>query len=217
MIGLGQGLLHDIILLKDGEEISAKVLEVNEEAIKYKVYSNQDGPIYTKLKEDIFLIKYSNGDKEVFSIKSTSKPKAKKILLSGASTFMYESGQENENFHSSTSIALLASVGGFLTKDVILGVSLAFNSFSSGDQALTSSVIGPFLRGYLNNTYAQVGYSINSDINTSSLGIGHQLYLNEGESVSINPAIIYYNSTYNSWENITQNGILIGCSIEIHL
>ena len=66
MIGFGQ----DNILLKNGEEISATVIEVTPELIKYKKYSNLNGPIYTVFNKDVFLIKYENGEKDVFSIKS---------------------------------------------------------------------------------------------------------------------------------------------------
>jgi hypothetical protein len=61
---------QDIITLKNGNEIQAKVLEVGTHDIKYKKFENQEGPTYTTLKAEIFMIKYQNGDKDVF----TSKP-----------------------------------------------------------------------------------------------------------------------------------------------
>src|ERR1022692_3622148 len=58
---------QDIITLKDGTEITAKITEVNPDNIRYKEYNNLDGPIYTISKSTIFMLKYSNGKKEVIS------------------------------------------------------------------------------------------------------------------------------------------------------
>ncbi|MDR1652776.1 MAG: hypothetical protein LBS01_03845 [Prevotellaceae bacterium] len=54
---------QDIIILKDGEEIKAKVQEIGLDNVKYKKYENQAGPTYTLMKFDIFMIKYENGAK----------------------------------------------------------------------------------------------------------------------------------------------------------
>ena len=56
---------QDNIILKNGEEINTKIIEINESNVKYKKYNNQDGPLYTISKDKIFLIKYSNGEKEI--------------------------------------------------------------------------------------------------------------------------------------------------------
>ena len=57
---------QDIIVKKDGSTIMSKVLEVNQNEIKYKKHSNQNGPIYTISKSDILSINYENGEKDVF-------------------------------------------------------------------------------------------------------------------------------------------------------
>ena len=57
---------QDIIYKTDGDEIKAKVLEVSE-VIKYKKADNADGPTYSIAKQDVFMIKYANGTKEMFS------------------------------------------------------------------------------------------------------------------------------------------------------
>lgn len=61
---------QDTIVFRNGDEIRAKVTEVNVDDIKYKLWSNQDGPTYTKRLSDIFMIKYSDGHKELFNQKS---------------------------------------------------------------------------------------------------------------------------------------------------
>lgn len=57
---------QDIIIKKNAEEIKAKILEISENSVTYKKFSNPDGPTYTLPKSEIFMIKYENGEKETF-------------------------------------------------------------------------------------------------------------------------------------------------------
>lgn len=57
---------QDIITNKSGEEIKTKVLEVTQTEIKYKKHGNTNGPTYTISKSEVFMIKYENGEKDVF-------------------------------------------------------------------------------------------------------------------------------------------------------
>ena len=56
----------DELILRDGNIILVKVQEVGISEIKYKKCSNLSGPTYSVKKDDVFLIKYSNGEKDVF-------------------------------------------------------------------------------------------------------------------------------------------------------
>jgi len=67
------GFAQDNITLRDGNEIPAKIIEINIDNIKYKKYSNLDGPLYTTSINDIFMIKYENGEKEVFEKNQVTK------------------------------------------------------------------------------------------------------------------------------------------------
>jgi uncharacterized protein (TIGR02145 family) len=69
------GKSQDIIVRKSGDEIQAKVTDIELETVKYKMFSNITGPTYTILKSDVFMIKYENGTKDVFGIKDET-PKA---------------------------------------------------------------------------------------------------------------------------------------------
>jgi len=59
-------LAQDIILKKNGDEISAKVLEITLEVVKYKTHDNLEGPTISIKIADLFMIKYENGTKHVF-------------------------------------------------------------------------------------------------------------------------------------------------------
>jgi len=55
----------DIIILKNGQEIKAKVIEIGQNEVKYKDCFNQSGPTFIKNKSEIFMIKYPNGTSTV--------------------------------------------------------------------------------------------------------------------------------------------------------
>lgn len=58
---------QDVIVMKDGSTILAKVKEVNISDIKYKKFSNQNGPIYSINKTKVMAINYEGGDKDMFN------------------------------------------------------------------------------------------------------------------------------------------------------
>lgn len=58
---------QDVIVLNDGSSIFSKVLEIDASQVKYRKYSNLDGPIYTMNITEILSIKYQNGEVENFA------------------------------------------------------------------------------------------------------------------------------------------------------
>jgi hypothetical protein len=65
---------QDIIVLKNGNEIKSKVLEMNDKEVKYKKFDNLDGPTISIFKAEIFMIKYQNGTKDVMNNENSSSP-----------------------------------------------------------------------------------------------------------------------------------------------
>lgn len=74
----------DNIILKNGEAINAKVIEITDTEIKYKKCSNLNGPTYSVYKSQVSVIKYINGTEETFpasdSTSGGSAPKSKADL-----------------------------------------------------------------------------------------------------------------------------------------
>ena len=66
-------MAQDVITLKTGEDINAKVIEIGSTEIKYKKWNNQDGPTYSQSISEVFSIKYQNGDKDIFNATATPK------------------------------------------------------------------------------------------------------------------------------------------------
>lgn len=67
---LGSGVsvfAQDLITKKDGTDIQAKILEVTSNEVKYKKFSNLEGPTFTLPKSDILIVRYENGENEVFN------------------------------------------------------------------------------------------------------------------------------------------------------
>ncbi|MBK5278721.1 MAG: hypothetical protein JJE09_07645, partial [Bacteroidia bacterium] len=64
---------QDLITYKNGNEAKGRVIEVTSTEVKFKKEDNPDGPVYSMLKSEIFMIQYANGNKEVFTDKPISK------------------------------------------------------------------------------------------------------------------------------------------------
>ena len=70
---------QDIITTKNGDEIKSKVVEITPEVVKYKKYGMDESPLVSIYKKDVFMIKYENGEKDLFNHKS--KPQSAKSIV----------------------------------------------------------------------------------------------------------------------------------------
>lgn len=64
---------QDVIVMKDGSTIVSKVLEITSSEVKYKKFTNLEGPTYAVLKSDIQVINYANGEKETFGTEQDAR------------------------------------------------------------------------------------------------------------------------------------------------
>jgi len=60
-------MAQDVIVKKDGTTVLSKVLEISSTEIKYKQWSNQDGPLYSINRSEVVSINYQNGTVEQIS------------------------------------------------------------------------------------------------------------------------------------------------------
>lgn len=67
LFSFGAMMAQDVIVKKDGSTILVKVEEINSNEIKYKKWSNLEGPTYSVSKSEISRINYQNGDVEMIS------------------------------------------------------------------------------------------------------------------------------------------------------
>lgn len=75
---------QDIITTKAGDEIEAKILEINTEEVIYKKFNYQSGPTIIISKSDVFMIKYPDGTEDVFNIDNSIPRAAEQLIIDGA-------------------------------------------------------------------------------------------------------------------------------------
>ncbi len=74
---------QDLITKKNGEDIQAKILEVNDSDIKYKRWDNLEGPTFTLKKSEILIVRYENGTNEVFKTQDVTRYAVSEYAASG--------------------------------------------------------------------------------------------------------------------------------------
>lgn len=65
------GFAQDQLFKKDNTKVDVKILEINPNEIKYKLFTYQDGPTITVAKKEVALIIYQNGVHEVITTNET--------------------------------------------------------------------------------------------------------------------------------------------------
>ena len=83
LTGICSMYAQDIIVLVNGEEIEAKVLEISSREIRYKNYNNLDGPTIVLSREDVSAINYENGTTELISSASSEPIQNARVVTSG--------------------------------------------------------------------------------------------------------------------------------------
>lgn len=81
LIGIGQEC--DNIILNDGTEISAIVKEIRLDEIVYNKCDFLEGPVFVIAKNEVFMVKYKNGEKDMIQ---ATKTESKEESLSKKST-----------------------------------------------------------------------------------------------------------------------------------
>lgn len=121
----------DIIMLKNGDEIEAKVTEIGSSEIKYKQCNNQEGPVFTIIKQDVFKIKYANGTSTLIS-EISNQQKTPITLGSGTNA-------SNDQFRGTkiaAIVGIILAILGFLVSP-LLGLLLTGIAFGIGIWALS--------------------------------------------------------------------------------
>lgn len=88
---------QDVITTKDGDEIYAKVIKIGESEIEYKKWSNLEGPVYTLKTNNIFMVKYENGEKDVFKLSPTEDVKEPQNTIESDTPIVLENNHAETN------------------------------------------------------------------------------------------------------------------------
>lgn len=87
---------QDVITTMQGEEIKAKVVKVGITEIEYKRWSNLEGPSYVLPKNQTFMIKYQNGEKDVFGSKKSEQIDADNVYRESVSVIPQKRTIDND-------------------------------------------------------------------------------------------------------------------------
>ena len=135
--------LCDILVLKNGDEVKAKVLEISPIEIKYKKCNMPEGPLYVVKKSDVFMIKYANGTKVVI--------KSEAAESNNTPTNNYNGPLK---MHSYSILAFVFSILGFITYGLLSILAIIFanmaikkirqepNIYNGEPLAKTAKIIG---------------------------------------------------------------------------
>lgn len=65
---------QDLIVKTDASQVEARVLEISPDAVRYKRFSNPDGPTYVLPVAEIRYIRYANGEVEYYATEVPAEP-----------------------------------------------------------------------------------------------------------------------------------------------
>lgn len=108
---------QDVITQKSGEDIQAKILEVNQTEVKYKKFDNQNGPTFSILKSNILMVRYENGTKDIFNqtedVKEESKTSTEDMRMKGKrdSQMNYKGKKSGAGWTAATTILFSPIIG----------------------------------------------------------------------------------------------------------
>jgi hypothetical protein len=122
----------DLMILRNGDELAVKVIEIGEELVKYKLCDNLEGPVFVKRASDIFMVKYPNGTKTVFETAVKEQPTREST----------NSKDSNRNTHNAQKVTPIASIIGFIS-------------------GITSLLVLPIVFGLIAIILGAIGYSQN--------------------------------------------------------
>lgn len=75
LLSISSSMAQDRLFFLNGDETEVKISEVTSSEVKYKRMDNLEGPTFSTLKSELFMIKYANGQKELITAQ-TAEPAA---------------------------------------------------------------------------------------------------------------------------------------------
>lgn len=206
-------MAQDVIVKNDGTTILSKVLEISSTEIKYKKWSNQDGPMYSIDRSEVHTINYQNGETEVITKASdatkSSLPKRERMSRKGkyltvnghilsAEDVLTLVGEENYETYLSA-FRQSQRGGSFLVSTGLMTVMTTLFFVGAATSRRESSTAGLAIAGYIVGAYVPIGLTLGCVFKGVGNGrISHVAdeYNRGGRSFSyqVSPSVIRYNS-----------------------
>ena len=194
LLGISSVYAQDVITLRNGDEIKAKVTEITSSEIRYKRFENLDGPTVVVPRAEVFAINYENGTREVINSATSTAQAARTASQSSAGS------------HGENSFGIYVNPIGFATFGPMVGVELTKGHF-----------IGEFNLRFVSLGLLMPIFVESAESMDSGIGVGVGLkYFHPG-----NKGGFYAGGFFEYWtanyqlpnEVAVSNGILIGSNV----
>ncbi len=179
---------QDVIVLNDGSSIISKVVEVGSTDVKYKRWSNLEGPTYTLKITEILSVNYQNGEKESFSERSQQIQEEELSSLMSSNQIKTEINSANrlekeKLLASARNLNIIANVvtWGGLISSIVGGILVEEGS----TWIIVGGILGTIATSAIIETFASNYESAANAINTTSI---YQYDIELGNSV-LSPSI----------------------------
>jgi len=211
---------QDIIIKNNKAEIKAKVVEIQEDLIKYKLYEDANGPLRNIQISDVFIIIYETGKRETFPTVPNKKLNTAQV---GSSESSYtSSGYVSQNDRPITKDNIV--LGGEVSLSVyhsngetkyVDPITYNYNYKSTGTSLSLSPTFGYFiLDGLVLGLSPSFSYNVSKNTGKNSLIVEEEKSEGNSYTIGISPFIKYYfkscifvglksGYSYSSSKNIT--------------
>jgi len=170
---------QDVIYKNDGVEIKVKVIEISE-TIKYRNFDQPDGPIRNLKKEDVFMIIYENGTKEI--IKKQYPNNSENDTVTNQSNVVLINSSKPENGYSliniyrpgrfvGVAIGIHIVINGKEIYNLMNGHKLRYKIYGTGSYEITCNEAGITSAKYFNTLTINIqkGKTYFVQINTGNI------------------------------------------------
>lgn len=187
---------QDQLYKKDNSKLLVKVIEISPEEIKYKLFDNQAGPIYSEIKSNISLIIYQDGTHETFSQTSTS-PAPTQIYQNGIPVNQFGMSKSDSMWYYGYSNNISVNFLNFLNNEIGLMYQKEFfkNNFNIQVPVAfgveTPNITESAYFGYNPNGYGNSGYQLNRKRFDVGFGINYYPTLTSEINYYIGPQFRY--------------------------
>jgi hypothetical protein len=209
---ISKGFSQDQLFKKDNSKVLVKIIEINPEEIKYKLFSNPNGPIYTESKNNVSLIIYESGQHEVINSGTVQSPDAPATVYAGTTGSL--SKADSLSYYRYTNNI---SINFFNFFNNELGLTYQKEFFKSHFNIVIPVAFGverPNVTQsvYFNNNYNYDGvssYALDKKLFDVGFGINYYPSLRSNINYYIGPVFKYmqYNGTQNYSYRVLNSGI----------
>ncbi|MBI1286816.1 MAG: hypothetical protein GC178_04485 [Flavobacteriales bacterium] len=110
ILSVSQSLAQDRLFFLSGDETDVKITEVTSSEVKYKRMDNLEGPTFSTLKSELFMIKYANGTKEMITASAAPEPAQQEQPIAPAEEYTTQDAGTTETAPSSSGGGLSSGV-----------------------------------------------------------------------------------------------------------